>query len=367
MSKFRTLTVATTAGLLVLPAAAQAATKTVTMGPPVAAQKQLRPYGSDANAFFPKQVTVRTGDAVRFVPLGFHNVEFPAKGKTPTPLFAPTGTKISGALDAAGQPYWFNGQNTLGFSPPLLTPLFGKSVTFDAAKGFQSGLPFADKPKPVTLRFTKTGSFTYFCDVHPGMSGTVKVVRKGRAVGSTRADANRVKAQVASAVKTASRLAKARAKADKAAAGKTATGALTIADGLAGPGGVEFLDFSPGKVTVATGTTVTFAMPAKTTEVHTASTGPGNPEDASTFLGALSSSIESPAPDQAVFYPSDLPPAAATLTGTSHGNGFWNSGSMDAIAASPPASSAKVTFGAAGTYTFYCLIHPFMKATVTVK
>jgi plastocyanin len=30
-------------------------------------------------------------------------------------------------------------------------------------------------------------------------------------------------------------------------------------------------------------------------------------------------------------------------------------------------SSNSVTFSTAGTYTFYCLIHPFMKGTVTVQ
>ena len=31
----------------------------------------------------------------------------------------------------------------------------------------------------------------------------------------------------------------------------------------------------------------------------------------------------------------------------------------------PPAN--QVTFGAPGKYDFYCMIHPFMKATVTVQ
>ncbi len=363
MPQHRTFAAAAVAALLLLPTAAQATTKSVTMGPPAAAQKQLRPFDADANAFFPKQTTVRVGDSVRFTPLGFHNLHFPAKGKGPTALFAPTGKKIAGAADAAGQPFWFNGLDEQAFDPSVLVSGFGKTVTFDAAKGFQSGLPLGDKPKPVTLRFKKAGSFTYFCDVHPGMSGTVKVVRKGRAVGSARADAQRVKAQVASAVRVAKGLAKTRATADKAA-DNTIT---TIADGLAGAGGVEILGFSPTKATVAVGTTVTFAMPAKTTETHTATTGPGDAEKASTYLGALAKSLEAPVPNQAALYPSDPPPATATLTGTLHGNGFWNSGSMDAVAASPPASSAKMTFGSAGTYTFYCLIHPFMKATVTVK
>ena len=40
-------------------------------------------------------------------------------------------------------------------------------------------------------------------------------------------------------------------------------------------------------------------------------------------------------------------------------------GSSHAPAGFP--SSGKVTFDTPGTYTYYCLIHPFMKGTVTVK
>ncbi len=47
--------------------------------------------------------------------------------------------------------------------------------------------------------------------------------------------------------------------------------------------------------------------------------------------------------------------------------GFWNSGVMDRDNRTPLPPSNAVTFGEAGTFDFYCLIHPFMKATVTVK
>jgi plastocyanin len=40
---------------------------------------------------------------------------------------------------------------------------------------------------------------------------------------------------------------------------------------------------------------------------------------------------------------------------------------MDESNATPLQSSNSVTFNAPGTYQFYCLIHPFMHATVVVK
>ena len=40
----------------------------------------------------------------------------------------------------------------------------------------------------MNVRFPKAGAFTYYCDIHPGMKGTVRVVgkRTPRAVGEGR-------------------------------------------------------------------------------------------------------------------------------------------------------------------------------------
>jgi plastocyanin len=313
---------------------------------------------SDANAFFPSTVAIHVGDKVKFAPVGFHTVDFVAKGKQPTPLVSPTGQKAA-ENDAAGSPFWFTtaGLDALSFTPSLANGLFGKSATFDNTKNVESGLPLSAKPKPLTITFKKAGTFTYLCDVHPGMKGTVKVLPKSKRVPSAKADAAALKKQSDAALKTAKALANATSPAN------------TISVGASGAGGVERLAFFPSTLTVPTGTTVTFKMSAKTYDLHTATTGPGDPEkEPTSYLGTLAASITGPAFDPAAVYPSDPPGTTAALTPTSHGNGFWSSGFMDQSSKSPtlPASNA-VTFSAPGTYTFYCLIHPFMKATVTAS
>ena len=342
---------------LAVPAVASAATKTVDMGEPASTTKTFeRQYGSDANAFFPSSVSVHVGDKVKFVPTGFHTVEFVGKGAKPTPLLSPNG-QTTAEKDAAGADFWFNGRPVVSFTPSLLNMLYGKSVSFDGTKTVQSGLPLANKPKPVTIAFKKAGTFTYLCTIHAGMKGTVKVLAKSKPVPSAKSDAQRVKRQVAAALKVAKGLA------------ATKPPANTVSVGAAGRGGVDSYGIFPSNLTVSTGTTVTFNMPARSTEVHTATTGPGNPEkEPKSYLGVLASSLEGPAWDSAAAYPSDAPGAPASLTPTSHGNGFWNSGVMDASNATPQLpSSNKVTFAAPGTYQFYCMIHPFMHGTVTVK
>jgi plastocyanin len=337
------------------PAGASAATRVVSMGVPGANQKAFGKYGADANEFFPTGTTIHVGDSVRFVPLGFHDVNLPKKGGGANELFIPTGQKVAGAVDAAGVPFWFNGLDQFGFNPVLGVNGFGKKLTYTGGKAVISGLPLAAKPKPMTVNFTKAGLYTYFCDVHPGMKGSVRVAAKSKSVPSARAHNSKAKTQVARDLAVAKTLSK-----------KTAP-AGTVDLGEAGKHGVEIFAMVPASRTVPVGTTLTFRMTTGSREVHTATFGPGNIDDANSFIGKIAASIQSPVPDPAALYPSNPPPAAAAFGPTTHGNGFWNSGFLDVFSATPSPVASAVTFTTAGTYTYYCLVHPFMKGTVVVQ
>src|SRR3954447_20526839 len=110
---------------LFLPGVAQAAQKDVSLGPAKAASKALQSTGSDVNDFFPHEVRVHVGDKVRFVRTGFHTVALPGRRSRKLPLFTPVAQTISGSVDAAGTPFWFNGQRQVGFNHRLLPPDFG--------------------------------------------------------------------------------------------------------------------------------------------------------------------------------------------------------------------------------------------------
>jgi plastocyanin len=358
----RSMKVAIAAGVAcacAVPTAAQAATKTVDMGTPISAQKTIGDkYGSDVNAFFPSTISIHVGDKVKFTPVGFHTVDIVAKGKKPTPLVSPTGQKAD-ENDAAGSPFWFTsaGLDKLSFTPSLGKGLFGKSASFDNTKSVESGIPLSEKPKPFSVTFKKTGTFTYLCDVHPGMKGTVKVLAKDKKVPSASDDKAAVKKQVDTATANAKKL------------GTTTAPANTVQVGASTSDGTERFAFFPSTLNVTAGTKVTFEMSAKTRDLHTATTGPGDPEkEPTSYLGTLSASIQGGAFNSAAVYPSDVPGAPIGLTPTSHGNGFWSSGFMDQSKDSTTVpNSNSVTFAAPGTYTFFCLIHPFMKATVNVS
>jgi plastocyanin len=340
----------------VSPVAAQAATKTVDMGLPTASQRTFQNTGSDVNDFFPHRVTIHAGDRIRFVPTGFHTVDLPGRRTRKLPIFTPTGQPIAGSTDAAGAPFWFNGQSGVTFNPVLLRSGFGKSFAYTGARAALSGFPLARRPKAMTVRFPRTGTFRYFCDVHLGMTGIVSVVSARRRIPSAAADRATLRRQLATTLRTARAL--------------PTTGTVppnTVDVGRQGAGGVSLLAFLPAALTVPTGTTVTFRMNARS-EVHTATTGPGDPENQPTsYLGAIAASLNGPAVDPKAAFPSEPPGALAALTPTFHGNGFWSSGVLDldsTTATVPPANT--VTFAAPGAYQVFCMIHPFMHTTVTV-
>ena len=344
--------------LLALPGAAQAATKTVNMGIPPKSGKAFQPLGVDVNDFFPHGVTIHKGDKIKFLPVGFHSFDFPARGGDMLPLITPTGQKIAGENDAGGAPFWFNGQDQVSFNPALVTgATFGKKVSYNGGKRVISGLPLGPDLKPITVTFKKKGKFTYFCNIHAGMKGVVTVKGKGSKVPSAKADRKALKRQVATAVKTSKGLS------------KTTAPANTVNVGAAGKHGEELFAFVPDTLTVPVGTTVTFRMHPASYDIHTATAGPGNPEsEPDSYLGQLAKKFaDEPIPPGQAVYRSEPPATLATLTPALHGNGFWNSGLMDTSKKSPIGASDSVKFGAPGSYDFYCLVHPFMHAKITVQ
>jgi plastocyanin len=342
--------------VLAIPTVAVAATKDVSLGPTRAAQRALQSTASDVNDFFPHEVRIHVGDKVRFVPNGFHTVDLPGRRSRKLPLITPAAQRISGSVDAAGAPFWFNGQAAVGFNRLLLTSAFGKSRNYDGSKAVLSGLPLAQRPKPMTVKFNKTGTFRYFCDIHPGMTGIARVVSSQSSVPSAAQDQRTVRRQTASTLATAKTLARTQP-----------PGNNTVDVGEQAKGNVSFFGFNPSALTVPTGTVVTFRMNAST-EIHTATIGPGNPEsEPQSYLGQVAAGLNQPVFDPRPVFPSEPPGARAALTPVFHGNGFWNSGALDkdSTTRTVPPSSA-VQFAAPGVYQVFCMIHPFMHATVTV-
>ena len=353
---------ARTAGALVAvvalaaPAAAGAATKTVQAGPFGAQPQKFQAAFGDANEYFRRTITIRRGDRVRWRINGFHSVTFAPPGGPPPPLAVPDASApVAGVNDAAGQPFWFNGQPTLRLNPNAAFPRGDK--TFSPSDLHNSGLPLAQgPPPPYTLRFNRKGTFSYLCVVHPGMTAKVRVVGRNGRVPSARKDRREARRQQKVALERVQRLTSGLGTEDLA---------NTIQAGNDRRSGATVFKFFPAAPSFRVGETVTLRMAPRSTEIHTFTFGPTNGRDA--YNDQLAAGLLGEVFDPRGAYPSESPAAGVpTITPGSHGNGFYNSGFLDRGAASPLPASTQVTFGAPGSYSLICLIHPFMTATVTV-
>jgi len=131
---------------------------------------------------------------------GFHTVSFLAKGQTPPPLIIPAiGNPISRQLDAASASFWFNGQPNQVINPVTASPSGGK--TYKGSGFLNSGLPSpSGPPAPFVVKFTKAGTYTFNCLVHPGMKGVVQVLSKSKKVPTAAQDRATANAQEAAAI-----------------------------------------------------------------------------------------------------------------------------------------------------------------------
>src|SRR5215210_791345 len=209
------LVIATVAAACAAPGAS-AKTKVIYAGgpPPKAGQagSVQFPAALDLNGFFRRTATIHVGDSVRWVfsKRVVHTVTFLAPGQTRPALEQPDAANpYTGFSDSTGAPMWFNGQPSLLIPPDHAFPQGGP--TTDGTAYRNSGLS-APTFQPYTLEFTKKGNYKYLCLVHPGMSGSVKVVPKSGTIPSARADRKARFAEFAKAVKRSKKLAKLRPK-----------------------------------------------------------------------------------------------------------------------------------------------------------
>ena len=183
------------------------------------------------------------------------------------------------------------------------------------------------------------------------MNGEVRVVGRNRKIPS--------KAKNRRVARREQRAALARV---RALSGGDGLGPLadTIQAGNDTADGATVFKFFPAAPVFHVGDKVTLQMSPASSEVHTFTFGPTD------YNVAIANVLVGPAIDPRGGYPSDEPPGVVSYNGKNHGNGFFNSGFLDSDAATPLPTSTSIRFTAAGSYSLICLIHPFMRATVTV-
>lgn len=272
-----------------------------------------------ANGFYPREITIATGDTITWQFAGFHNVSF--LSGAPSPVFA--------VKD--GDKYYAN--------PQVLFPA-GNS-TYDGTGFHNSGLPQEHKPFSYSLTFTKPGRYEYACTVHAGMTGIVNVV-SGPVQETPAATLARGREEQAASLAAGTR-------AYQNLNPQTNSSHVTVT--LVGSNQDRFslLRFTHDPLVIARGTTVTWVM-NDPFEIHTVTFADGDK------LPALYLPQPQPnGPPKALLNPIALTP---TKTTAYDGSGFVNSGFLyPARSAQDPPSSFSLTFTKPGRYVYWCLVH----------
>jgi plastocyanin len=267
--------------------------------------------------FMPATVTVKKGATVTWDWTGTtepHSVTFPAPGQQ---LPAP-------------------GSDTSLYAP---TPPTGP---YDGTTFVNSGLqPLGATAQPFSLTFDATGSFTYYCVIHPQMVGTIKVVD---GAGDTAEQISAAKADEQTKWLDEGRAAK---KAFEASTVPVTTNAdksktYTIEMGTS-TAHTDILAFHPTPANIKAGDKVTFVNDS------------GAPHTAS-FFGTGAEAIQNP------LDPRVDAPAPGPSPQTLGARGFFNTGLLPPNAppgAGPPVAVRSFTFTvpSAGSYSYVCILH----------
>jgi plastocyanin len=238
---------------------------------------------------------------------------------------------------------WFDGQPGWFIDPAHVTPSGDEVVdgkALDASGVFQG----QGAPPDYVVTFPKTGRYDYLCTIHPGMKGSVKVVRK-----RPPSKPNAVAKQVAATVKAAKRLAAQVPAGDVVRAGNDRKE-------------VAFFSFFPAEKQVPVGTTVRFEMSKDSTEIHNVVFGP------EALLADTAATFISPGAQGIAYDPVSVYASAPGALSHQGGEELLNTGLLDADARTGFPATADVTFTEAGSYTYICTVHGTgMKGRIEVR
>jgi plastocyanin len=343
---------ATTLAVLAFAGQASAANVTVWAGPGfLKAAPAGTPKTADANLFFPSRVVIHVGDTVTFKSQAFHTATYLGTHKpSEFQVFIPDqGGTYAGISDAAGSPFYFNGQQKFAYNIPQIFAPSGSNVVAGGADVHNSGI--LDNKKGYAFKFTKPGDYVFRCLIHPMMTVHVVVKPRTAAVMSASDIQKANAAELNAAVATAKKL-------DKAAPQAADTVYAGVGKQVRG-GSIELMTFKPQKLTVKAGTTVTFQLNSPM-EVHNMVFGPEDYLKQS--FKALDLVPQGPGQPNQVwpffFYGTDAAQNGVyTFPGSaSHGNGFFATGLLGP-AGTPLPRALKITFTSPGTYKYICGIH----------
>jgi plastocyanin len=277
-------------------------------------------------AFAPQTLQVHRGDTVTWMNNSFHNIRF---GEEVIPLVI--------APEVDGQPL------------PQINPGIAFR-TIESGSAYQggeanSGLPLAPEDRVFSLVIDlEPGTYSYLCDVHPGMAGVITVEPDDAAIPTPVEAALQggmeFSSTIGATLETAVQLESQDMGAGQVQAGSANTGRATVNQ------------FFPLTTTISAGESVTFTNPEGSVEPHTVSWPPARNQDVVPLEVEGGPPILQLGPSIAPMTES----GASVAVGDSFSSGIFE-----------PGQSFMLTYSEAGVYPFTCNIHPGMNGVVIVE
>ncbi len=313
---------------------------------------------ADGLAFFPRVATIVAGQSVKFDFAGFHTITFASPKAFPTIVPAPAG-KQPLLTDAAGKALWWAGTAPLLSLNPRAVPQLGGATISSPLQVRSSGLlPVLNAspkkpPKPYTLTFQKPGTYRFFCIVHPGMQGAIRVLPATATPPPAGTAEARGQAELAKVIRDV-----------KSIQSQNPSEKLAVWVGTGKLNGAEITSFFPKRLVVNSGDTVKFVS-HDPVDIHTVTFGPN------AYTGQIEKTFTSPKLVVNPFgvFPSEPPgpPAPVVDDGSNHGNGYLSGGVIYPYTTSQTPHLFRVTFTRPGSYHYECVIHPNMDGTIVVR
>jgi plastocyanin len=279
-------------------------------------------------AFAPQNLQVHPGDTVTWVNTGFHNVRFASE---------PLEFIIAPEVD---------GQPLPQINPEIALPTIQSGATYSGGEA-NSGLPGPDVPPEFTLTLDlEPGTYSYLCDVHPGMLGVITVVPPDTPIPSPGETAVQAINEFVGSVQSAS------ARMLEVEAASMEADPTQVSAGVGGTGRATINQFLPFTTTISAGESVTWTNPADSVEPHLVGWPPVRGQDVAPIEVEGGPPVLGLGPTLEMTLPTD-----STIT---PGQAF-NSGII------LPGQSYTLTFAEPGIYPYTCNIHPGMNGTVVVQ
>ncbi len=285
------------------------------------------PGNADLLMFAPNNLQVHRGDTVTWAIGGFHNVRF---ASAPEPLVVPQEV---------------NGQQAPTFNPAIAFPTIESGATYSGGD-VNSGLP-GEVPMFSLVIDLEPGTYSYLCDVHPGMAGTLTVADSATPIPSPTEVTLQAGGEIGA---TAGAARQAFVELSNSMPMMSDADSLSVQMGTAGAANLNA--FFPYVAVIKAGQSVAWSHPEGTFETHTVS-----------WPSVLGQEI---IPVERDGMPPALTLGPALAPGTPDGStvgadGTFNSGAIVA------GQTYTLTFSEPGVYPYVCSLHPGMQGVVVVQ